>query len=77
MVILYTQPHCAKCKIIHDELTKANISFTECQDISIMREKGFVATPMAEIDGVAHDYKGIIEWIKGQNTTGGKNDYEQ
>ena len=76
MVILYTQPHCAKCKIVHDELDKANIPYTECQDIAIMREKGFVATPMAEIDGVAYDYKGIIEWIKGQNQTGGMEKYE-
>ena len=71
MLTLYTQPHCAKCKIIHDELEKANIEFAECQDIDAMRAKGFVATPMAEIDDVTYDYKGIIEWIKGQNKTGG------
>ena len=71
MVTLYTQPHCSKCKIIHDELSKANIEFTECQDIALMKEKGFIATPMAEIDAVTYDYKGIIEWIKGQKQTGG------
>lgn len=77
-VILYST-HCPRCKVIETKLKQKNIVYEECNDISIMKEKGFEMAPqlvieeiieVGEITGVkttTMDFKAAIKWIGEQN----------
>lgn len=50
-VILYTQPNCPQCKMIHMLMDKKKISYEECQDIELMKQLKITHTPTLSIDG--------------------------
>ena len=64
-VTLYHQDGCGQCNMSIILLTKANIPFTSCKDVSVMKEKGITHTPVLEVDGTLYSgVKAINEWIK-------------
>jgi hypothetical protein len=77
-VILYST-HCPRCKVIETKLKQKNIVYEECNDIEIMKEKGFEMAPqlvveepieIGEITGVKKtimDFKAAVKWIGEQN----------
>lgn len=62
-VILYTI-HCPRCKVLAKKLEQKGIEFEECTDIEIMKDKGFLSSPMLEIDGKLYDFSEAISWLK-------------
>jgi len=49
-MVLYTQPGCGQCKIVHMLLDKKGIKYEECQDSEAMAAKGINHTPTLETD---------------------------
>lgn len=63
MIILYSTG-CPKCKILKQKLDEQNIEYTICNDVELMKEKGFTTVPMLEIDGKIYSYIEAINYIK-------------
>jgi glutaredoxin len=63
-VILYSQPSCPQCRMVHMLLDKNNISYDEFQDVDAMKEKGITHTPMLEVDNCLFSGVEIFKWIK-------------
>ena len=63
-IILYSND-CPKCKILKQKLDNAKVNYFVCSDVETMKEKGFKAVPMLEIDGMVFDYLSAVNWIKG------------
>ncbi len=68
-VILYST-HCPKCCILEKKLKEKNISYEEINDIEVMKEKGYLAVPVLEVDGTSMDFKMANEWINLQEEKG-------
>lgn len=64
-VVLHTT-HCPKCKVLAAKLKQKDIHYEENTDVELMQEKGFVAVPKLEVDGVVYDFKEAVEWIGAQ-----------
>ena len=61
-VILYTT-HCPKCMVLEKKLKSKNIEYAENTDTDLMISKGFLSTPMLEVDGNIMDFKAANTWI--------------
>ena len=64
-VILY-EHGCPRCKVLKTKLDQKNISYTNVNDIEVMKVKGFEEAPKLEVDGVVMGFKEAVEWIKEQ-----------
>lgn len=62
-VVLYST-NCPNCKMLEMRLKKKNISYEKNGDIELMKEKGFLAAPMLEVDETAMTFKEAIKWIE-------------
>lgn len=51
-IILYSQPGCPQCKMVHMLLDKKGIKYEENQDIEKMHELGIQHTPTLSVNGV-------------------------
>lgn len=49
-MVLYTQPGCGQCKMVHTLLDARKIKYEECQDIELMKTKGIDHTPAIEVE---------------------------
>lgn len=65
MNVLYTIS-CPQCLVLESKLKKAEIPFEICDDIAIMKEKGYVVLPVLEVDGKALSFSEAIKWIRGE-----------
>lgn len=61
-IIMYSTG-CPKCKVLETKLNQKNISFTECRDIEIMRNKGIDKLPVLEVNGNLYGFKDAVELI--------------
>lgn len=61
-VILYSTK-CPKCRVLESKLKQFNITFTEINDIDLMRSKGFISAPVLEVDGAIFNFKDAVDWI--------------
>lgn len=64
-VILYSQPGCPQCRMVHMMLDKKGIKYEETQDIETMRSKGIDHTPALDVDGKILIGIEIGDWIRG------------
>lgn len=64
-IILYST-HCPRCKVLEMKLKQKNIDYQECNDIEVMKAKGFAEAPKLEVDEVVMNFKESVEWIKEQ-----------
>ena len=64
-VILYHQDGCSQCQMAILLLNRANIPFTSCKDVNVMKEKGITSPPVLQ-DGTlfCKGVKAINEWIR-------------
>lgn len=62
-ITLYTT-HCPKCMVVEKKLTAAKLDFEICENQEIMKEKGFNAAPMIEVDGKVMGFKEAVDWIR-------------
>ena len=49
-VVLYST-NCPQCRVLKTLLERHAITYSECNDVALMREKGFDAVPVLEVDG--------------------------
>lgn len=64
-VILYSTK-CPRCNVLERKLSSSNIEFRLVEDEDLMIEKGFVESPMMEVDGEIMNFKKAIEWVNKQ-----------
>lgn len=64
-VILFSN-NCPRCKVLKTKLEQSGIKFKEINDVELMVQKGFITTPILEVDGVTYEFKEAVEWIKEQ-----------
>ncbi len=63
MVVLYSTG-CPKCNVLETKLRQLGVDFELVDDADVMVEKGFLSAPMLEVDGVAMDFSGALNWIR-------------
>lgn len=63
MKITLYSTHCPKCVALEKKLKMKNIKYDEVNNVEVMMEKGYVAVPILEVDGVSMDFKTASEWI--------------
>lgn len=69
-MILYTTG-CPQCNVLHKKLEAAGIEFDTCEDVAQMRELGFAAAPVLELDsGERLDFSAAIGWLRGVEANG-------
>lgn len=61
-VILYTI-HCPQCVVLEKKLKAKNIVYEEITDQNIMRKKGFLSSPILEVDGVIMQFEEANNWV--------------
>jgi len=61
-IILYTT-HCPKCRILETKLKAKNIEYQVVTDAEVMIDKGFMSSPMLEVDGTVMDFSQANNWI--------------
>lgn len=49
-IILYSTG-CPQCRILKSLLDRHSIPYCECNDVALMREKGFDTVPVLEVNG--------------------------
>lgn len=63
-MILYTTG-CPQCKVLYKKLQAAGIEFDVCEDVARMRELGFAAAPVFELDnGKRMNFSEAIVWLR-------------
>ena len=65
-ITLYTT-HCPKCNVLEAKLKEKNISYSICEDVEVMRKKGFLSAPVLGIEDDHSrylDFMGAIQWLK-------------
>lgn len=62
-IILYSTG-CPKCQVLEKKLKAKNLKFEICNDINIMKEKGFTQMPILEINKKELAFKEAVDWIK-------------
>lgn len=65
-IILYTT-HCPKCNVLEAKLKEKNISYSVCEDVKVMRKKGFLSAPVLSIKNDHSqylDFMGAIQWLR-------------
>lgn len=62
-LILYTQPGCSQCRMVHMLLDKKKIEYTECQDVDKMKELGIQHTPTLDTGAELLTGKPLLTYI--------------
>lgn len=62
---------CPKCAVITKKLQNKRFTFNICEDVEVMRSKGFTELPMLEVDGKIMTFAEANNWIN--STEGDKN----
>ena len=68
-ITLYST-HCPKCAIVEKKLNMAKVNYTICDDVEVMKNRGFMSAPIVEVDDKIYKFKEAIDWansiIKGE-----------
>lgn len=62
MITLYTT-HCPRCKVLKAKLDSENIDYEVVEGEEAIREKGFVTTPLLEVDDNILTFAEAMQWI--------------
>lgn len=55
--------NCPKCIVLKKKLSNKNILYEDCNDLSIIKDKGFTFLPILEVKGVYLNFSQAIEYI--------------
>lgn len=55
---------CPKCKVLKAKLDEKGLSYDTCDDVEVMRNKGFRSVPMLEVNDAVMDFNKAILYIK-------------
>lgn len=61
-IILYSTK-CPKCIVLEKKLKNKQINFSEINDVDIMKKKGFLSSPILEVDGKIMDFIEANSWV--------------
>ena len=61
-VVLYTT-HCPKCVILEKKLNSSGMSYTSVDDVDVMMSKGFISSPVLEVNGSTMDFAKAVAWV--------------
>ena len=64
-VILYSTG-CANCRVLEAKMGAKGIKYELVSDVEVMREKGFMAAPMLDVDGDVMNFVKANEWVNKQ-----------
>lgn len=62
MITLYTT-HCPRCKVLKAKLDGENIDYEVIEGEEAIREKGFVTTPLLEVDDKVLTFTEAMQWV--------------
>ena len=62
MITVYGN-HCPKCVILEKKLLAAGAQYQVCDDIEVLKAKGFDYVPVMEVDGQLMDFGTAVKWI--------------
>ena len=62
MITLYTT-HCPRCKVLKAKLDGENIDYEVVEGEEAIREKGFVTTPLLEVDDKVLTFAESMQWV--------------
>lgn len=62
MVKLYST-HCPQCNTLEIKLDRAGIEYEICDDVELMKARGFKAAPMLETDDGVLNFAQAIKWV--------------
>lgn len=65
-IILYTT-HCPRCNVLTKKLDNVGIDYEVCDDVEIMKERGFMQAPMLDVKGEVMDFSQAVKWINGES----------
>ena len=69
MIILYSTK-CPKCNVLEKKLKDKYIEYIEINDTDLMISKGFITSPMLEVEGNVMDFTKAVEWINNHERKG-------
>ena len=58
--------HCPQCNTLEIKLDRAGIKYEICDDIEIMKKRGFKAAPVLETDEGTFNFSQAIKWVNKQ-----------
>lgn len=62
MVKLYST-HCPQCNTLEIKLDRAGVEYEICDDVELMKARGFKAAPMLETDDGVLNFAQAIKWV--------------
>lgn len=62
MITLYTT-HCPRCRVLKAKLDSENIDYEVVEGEEAIREKGFVTTPLLEVDDKVLTFAEAMQWV--------------
>ena len=67
MIVLYSTG-CPQCKALEMKLDKKNISYSICNDTSVMAKLGMKAAPALQLveDGPVMSFTEAVKWVNAQ-----------
>lgn len=58
--------HCPQCNTLEIKLDRAGVKYEICDDIEIMKARGFKAAPVLETDEGIFNFSEAIKWVNKQ-----------
>lgn len=55
--------HCPQCNTLEIKLDRAGVKYEICDDIEIMKARGFKAAPVLETDEGIFNFSEAIKWV--------------
>lgn len=65
MIKLYTT-HCPQCRALESKLDKKSIQYETCDNTEEMKQLGFKAAPMLQVDDQYLNFSQAIKWVNAQ-----------
>lgn len=66
MVKLYST-HCPQCNTLEIKLGRAGIKYEICDDLAVMKARGFKSAPVLETSDGIFNFSEAIKWVNEQN----------
>lgn len=62
MIKLYST-HCPQCNTLEIKLDRAGIEYEICDDVELMKARGFKTAPILETDEGVFNFAQAIKWV--------------
>ena len=65
MVVLYST-NCPRCKVLAQKLIDKGIEFKISEDVDEMIQRGFMSSPVLDVNGELMDFSAAIKWANNE-----------